>query len=59
MKHFNDMGCDPEYQELNFKYRLPALRDLCILMTTELELDWTLPRSEKVKPERSGRDHKP
>ncbi|KAF2160643.1 hypothetical protein M409DRAFT_59890 [Zasmidium cellare ATCC 36951] len=50
-KHFVDMGSDSEYQELNRKYRMPALRDLCILITTEVDLEWTIPGSEKVKPE--------
>lgn len=51
LKHFNEMGCNPDYQELNFKYRVPALRDLAILMTTEVDLSWTIPGSKKVKPE--------
>ena len=53
-KHFVDMGFDPEYQELNQKYRMPALRDLCILMTTEVDLEWTILGSQKVKPELSN-----
>lgn len=53
LKHFVNMGFDPEYQELNQKYRMPALRDLCILMTTEDDLEWTIPGSQKVKPEAS------
>jgi hypothetical protein len=39
-KHFVDMLADPEYQDVNLKLRLPALRDTCILMTSELHLDW-------------------
>lgn len=50
-RHFVDMGSDPDYQVLNQKYRMPALRDLCILMTTEVDLEWTISESEKVKPE--------
>ncbi|KAK4495908.1 hypothetical protein PRZ48_013176 [Zasmidium cellare] len=44
-KHFVDMGLDPEYQELNRRYRMPALRDLCILMTTEVDLAWPVTES--------------
>lgn len=51
LKHYCDMGCDPEYQDANYKYRLPILRDLCILMTTEVDLDWTIQGSEKVMQE--------
>jgi len=38
--HFADMMSDPKYQEVNRRLRLPALRDTCILMTTEVELGW-------------------
>lgn len=54
LKHFCDMACDPEYQEGNYKWRLPALRDTCILMTTEMDLEWSIEGSEKVKPEKTG-----
>lgn len=47
LKHFVDMTCDPGYQKANQKLRLPALRDTCILMTTELELDWEVTHSER------------
>lgn len=40
LEHFADMAADPDYQELNHKFRLSALRDTCILMTTEVNLDW-------------------
>lgn len=56
LRHFCDMACDPEYQELNYKYRLPVLRDTCILLTTEVDLAWTIDGSEKVKPESTGDD---
>jgi len=42
LEHFADMMADPEYQEINKELRLPALRDTCILMTTEVELDWKI-----------------
>jgi hypothetical protein len=47
LAHFADMAADSEYQELNHKYRLPALRDTCILMTTEVKLDWGLAGSTR------------
>ncbi|KAK0554271.1 hypothetical protein OC846_002154 [Tilletia horrida] len=37
IRHFVDMAADPEYQDINQKYRLPALRDTTILCTTEIE----------------------
>lgn len=39
-KHFADMLADPEYQDVNLRLRLPALRDTCILMASEPHLDW-------------------
>lgn len=38
--HFADMLSDEKYQDVNRRLRLPALRDTCILMTTEVELGW-------------------
>ena len=35
--HFVDMLASEDYQEVNHRYRLPALRDTCILCTTELD----------------------
>lgn len=35
--HFADMLASEDYQAVNHKYRLPALRDTCILCTTELD----------------------
>ena len=42
LEHFADMAADPEYQALNQVFRLPALRDTCILMTSEVQLDWDI-----------------
>jgi uncharacterized protein (DUF1330 family) len=42
LAHFTDMAADPEYQKLNYNYRLPSLRDTCILMTTEVHLEWAV-----------------
>lgn len=35
--HFCDMAASKDYQEFNEKYRVPALKDTCILMTSELD----------------------
>jgi len=40
LEHFADMCADPEYQKTNLELRLPALRDTCILMTSEVNLAW-------------------
>ncbi|KAL1608086.1 hypothetical protein SLS60_003025 [Paraconiothyrium brasiliense] len=37
--HFADMLVDKEYQSVNHKYRVPALRDTAILMTSEVGLE--------------------
>jgi hypothetical protein len=42
LEHFADMMADTEYQEINRRFRLGALSDTCILMTTEIELDWSV-----------------
>ena len=36
IRHFVDMLASEDYQEVNHRDRLPALRDTCILCTTEL-----------------------
>jgi len=42
--HFADMAGSEDYQEVNHRHRIPALRDTCILMTSEL----ALPQSDKA-----------
>lgn len=37
IRHFVDMLASEDYQEVNHQYRLPALRDTCILCTSELD----------------------
>ena len=37
MEHFCDMAGSADYQEVNRRYRMPALRDTCILMCSELD----------------------
>lgn len=39
--HFVDMLASEDYQEVNHKYRLPALRDTCILCTVEVDAELT------------------
>lgn len=34
-------------QKANFELRLPALRDTCILMTSEVDLEWGIEGSSK------------
>jgi hypothetical protein len=43
LEHFADMMADGDYQEI---IRLGALKDTCILMTTEIELDWCVKGSQ-------------
>lgn len=37
IRHFADMLASEDYQAVNHKYRVPSLRDTCILCTTELD----------------------
>lgn len=37
IRHFTDMLASEDYQKVNHESRLPALRDTCILCTTELD----------------------
>lgn len=37
IRHFTDMIASEDYQAVNHEHRLPALRDTCILCTTELD----------------------
>jgi len=37
--HFADMLASKDYQEVNQKFRVPALGDTCILCTSELEIE--------------------
>lgn len=39
IRHFTDMLASEDYQAVNHKDRIPALRDTCILCTTELHPD--------------------
>lgn len=39
IKHFTDMLASEDYQKVNHEFRLPALRDTCILCTSELDPD--------------------
>lgn len=49
--HFADMLASDDYQEVNQKYRVPALKDTCILCTSEIALeDMRLSNKQNVKP---------
>lgn len=37
--HFADMAASTDYQEVNKKFRVGSLRDTCILMTSEIEVE--------------------
>ncbi len=37
--HFADMLASEDYQEVNLKYRVPSLRDTCILCTSEIDIE--------------------
>ena len=37
--HFADMLASEDYQEVNLKYRVPSLRDTCILCTSEIDVE--------------------
>jgi hypothetical protein len=39
IEHFVDMLASEDYQKVNHESRLPALRDTCILCTSELHAD--------------------
>lgn len=38
LDHFADMLASDDYQAVNKKYRVPSLKDTCILCTSELEI---------------------
>ncbi|GAM83799.1 hypothetical protein ANO11243_017890 [Dothideomycetidae sp. 11243] len=42
IKHFADMLANPDYQRVNKKHRLPALKDTCILFTSEMGIETML-----------------
>jgi len=39
LDHFADMIASEDYQDVNKRYRIPSLRDTCILCTSELEIE--------------------
>lgn len=39
IRHFADMAASEDYQEINTKWRVGALKDTCILMTSEVEVE--------------------
>ena len=48
--HFADMAASNDYQEINQKYRVAALRDTCILMTSEIAIDDGIRVDSSQKP---------
>ena len=38
LEHFADMLAGEDYQEANQRWRVPSLRDTCILCTSEVEI---------------------
>ena len=46
IRHFVDMLAAEDYQEVNRKDRLPALRDTCILCTSELSPELTVDKAK-------------
>ncbi|EEP82284.1 conserved hypothetical protein [Uncinocarpus reesii 1704] len=46
IRHFCDMLAGEDYQEINSKYRLGALRDTMLLCTTEFDVEETPPNSK-------------
>ncbi|KAK4613796.1 hypothetical protein CLAFUW4_09157 [Fulvia fulva] len=46
IRHFVDMLASEDYQKVNHESRLPALRDTCILCTTELDLELTTDKAK-------------
>ena len=48
--HFADMLASEDYQAVNLKYRVPSLRDTCILCTSEIDIEKMIEgRGEKSK----------
>ena len=47
--HFADMLASEDYQAVNLKYRVPSLRDTCILCTSEIEIEEELKGKKEAK----------
>ncbi|PSN70893.1 hypothetical protein BS50DRAFT_269210 [Corynespora cassiicola Philippines] len=47
--HFAEMLASRDYQEVNHEFRLPSLKDTCILMTSEVGLEEMGRKEESVK----------
>lgn len=43
--HFTDMLASEDYQKVNHEFRLPALKDTCILCTTELDPELSIDKA--------------
>lgn len=44
--HFADMLASEDYQKVNHEFRLPALKDTCILCTTELDPELSIDKAK-------------
>lgn len=44
--HFTDMLASEDYQKVNHEFRLPALKDTCILCTTELDPELSIDKAK-------------
>lgn len=51
--HFADMLASEDYQAVNLKYRVPSLRDTCILCTSEIDIEEILEGKGEKTQERS------
>lgn len=51
--HFADMLASEDYQEVNLKYRVPSLRDTCILCTSEIDIEELLEEKQEGTQARS------
>lgn len=47
--HFADMLASKDYQDVNQKYRVPALNDTCILCTSEIAIEEIMKGEQKAK----------
>jgi hypothetical protein len=48
IRHFRDMLTSVDYQEVNKRHRVGSLRDTCILMTSEMGIDWRVGGGTKL-----------
>ncbi|KAI9725355.1 MAG: hypothetical protein M1828_003205 [Chrysothrix sp. TS-e1954] len=49
IQHFADMLASKDYQEVNQRHRVKSLRDTCILMTSEIEIERLLKQDQGAR----------